>query len=64
MMVQAGLEKNMYNSTLDCWKIYSTEGVMAFKKGAVTNMVRGPGAALLLVLYDEIHNYVHWTGAH
>jgi solute carrier family 25 (adenine nucleotide translocator) protein 4/5/6/31 len=65
MMMQAGLEKNMYNSTLDCWKkIYSAEGVMGFYKGAVTNMVRGTGAALILVLYDEIHNYVHWTGAH
>jgi solute carrier family 25 (adenine nucleotide translocator) protein 4/5/6/31 len=35
---------------------------MAFYKGAVTNMLRGTGAALILVLYDEIRNYMHWTG--
>jgi len=63
IMMQAGIEKHMYDSTLDCWKkIYSTEGVLAFYKGAVTNMVRGTGAALILVLYDEIRNYMHWTG--
>lgn len=63
MMMQAGLEKHMYNSTLDCWrKVYRDEGVMAFYKGAVTNMLRGTGAALILVLYDEIRNYMHWTG--
>lgn len=63
MMMQAGLEKNMYNNTLDCWKkVYRHEGVMAFYKGAVTNLVRGTGAALILVLYDEIRNYMHWTG--
>lgn len=62
MMMQAGLEKNMYNSTWDCWKkVYRHEGVMAFYKGAVTNLVRGTGAALILVLYDEIRNYMHWT---
>jgi solute carrier family 25 (adenine nucleotide translocator) protein 4/5/6/31 len=48
-MMQAWLEKNMYNSTLDCCKkIYSTEGVMAFKKAVVTKMVQGTGAALIL----------------
>jgi len=63
MMMQAGLERNMYYNTLDCWKkIYSNEGVMAFYKGALTNMVRGTGAALILVLYDEIQNYMHWMG--
>jgi solute carrier family 25 (adenine nucleotide translocator) protein 4/5/6/31 len=63
MMMQAGLEKNMYNSTWDCWKkVYRQEGFMAFYKGAVTNLVRGTGAALILVLYDEIRNYMHWTG--
>lgn len=55
MMMQAGLEKNIYNSTLDCWKkVYRNEGVMAFYKGAVTNLLRGTGAAIILVLYDEV----------
>jgi solute carrier family 25 (adenine nucleotide translocator) protein 4/5/6/31 len=63
MMMQAGLERNMHYNTLDCWKkIYSNEGVMAFYKGAFTNMVRRTGAALILVLYDEIQNYMQWTG--
>ncbi|CAM6092786.1 unnamed protein product [Calypogeia fissa] len=62
MMMQAGLEQRMYANTRDCWKkIYQTEGLLAFYKGALTNMVRGTGAALILVLYDEVKNFMHST---
>ncbi|KAL2620686.1 hypothetical protein R1flu_000891 [Riccia fluitans] len=61
MMMQSGLEVKMYSNTLDCWKkIYKQEGPLAFYKGAVTNMVRGTGAALILVLYDELKRFMHW----
>lgn len=40
---------------MDCWgKIYKTEGGNAFFKGALSNVLRGTGGALVLVLYDEI----------
>ncbi|XP_049784049.1 ADP,ATP carrier protein-like [Schistocerca cancellata] len=57
MMMQSGRAKAdmMYKNTLDCWgKIYRTEGGGAFFKGAFSNILRGTGGALVLVLYDEI----------
>ncbi|CAH1371822.1 hypothetical protein MTP99_013298 [Tenebrio molitor] len=57
MMMQSGRAKAdiMYKNTLDCWvKIGKTEGPRAFFKGAFSNVLRGTGGALVLVLYDEL----------
>jgi solute carrier family 25 (adenine nucleotide translocator) protein 4/5/6/31 len=57
MMMQAGNEKRMYTSTMDCWrKIAANEGGSAFFKGAWSNVIRGAGGAFVLVLYDEVKN--------
>ncbi|KAI5076848.1 hypothetical protein GOP47_0008913 [Adiantum capillus-veneris] len=62
MMMQAGLEQQMYAHTLDCWrKIYKMEGLGSFYRGAMSNMFRGTGAALILVLYDEIKHLMDLT---
>lgn len=63
MMMQSGLEKPMYHSTLDCWmKIYRTGGVASFYRGAISNMFRSTGAAAILVLYDEVKKFIKWGG--
>ncbi|XP_068649332.1 probable ADP,ATP carrier protein At5g56450 [Aristolochia californica] len=63
MMMQSGLDKRVYGSTLECWrKIYRTEGVASFYRGAVSNMFRSTGAAAILVLYDEIKKFMNWGG--
>lgn len=57
MMMQSGRAKEdiMYKNTLDCWvKIGKQEGSKAFFKGALSNVFRGTGGALVLVLYDEL----------
>jgi len=57
MMMQSGRAKSeiMYKNTLDCWgKIYKSEGGGAFFKGALSNVLRGTGGALVLVFYDEL----------
>jgi len=57
MMMQSGRAKSdrMYKNTIDCWvKIAKTEGGGAFFKGAFSNVLRGTGGALVLVLYDEL----------
>lgn len=57
MMMQSGRAKAdiMYKNTLHCWaKIAQTEGAGAFFKGAFSNILRGTGGALVLVLYDEL----------
>lgn len=59
MMMQSGRAKAdiMYKSTGHCWAtILKTEGSGAFFKGAFSNVLRGTGGALVLVLYDEIKN--------
>lgn len=57
MMMQSGRAKSeiMYKNTIDCWaKIYKSEGGGAFFKGALSNVLRGTGGALVLVFYDEL----------
>lgn len=59
MMMQSGRAKTdiLYKNTLHCWAtIYKSEGGNAFFKGAFSNVLRGTGGALVLVLYDEIKN--------
>lgn len=61
MMMQSGRAKTdiLYKNTLHCWAtIYKSEGGNAFFKGAFSNVLRGTGGALVLVLYDEIKNLI------
>ncbi|KAK2093642.1 hypothetical protein P7K49_027380 [Saguinus oedipus] len=49
----------MYTGTVDCWrKIFRDEGGKAFFKGAWSNVLRGMGAAFVLVLYDELKKVI------
>ena len=53
MMTSGG--KKLYNGTADAFaKIYQQEGFSAFFKGAFSNVLRGVGGALVLIMYDEI----------
>jgi solute carrier family 25 (mitochondrial adenine nucleotide translocator), member 4/5/6/31 len=55
LMMQSGGKEKMYNGTLDAWrKIAKNEGMNAFFKGALSNILRGAGGALVLVAYDEL----------
>jgi len=52
-------EEQIYNGMSDCFnKILKTEGPKGFFKGALANVLRGTGAAIVLVMYDEIMNFV------
>lgn len=62
MMMMSG-RKNVselqYKNTLDCWrKVYADEGMKGFFKGAWSNVIRGAGGALVLVLYDEVKKFL------
>lgn len=47
--LQAGGERQ-YNGTVDCWrKVAANEGMGAFFKGALSNVLRGAGGAFVLV---------------
>jgi len=57
LMMQSGRKGGdvMYKGTLDCWKkVAKNEGTGAFFKGAFSNVLRGTGGAIVLVMYDEI----------
>jgi len=49
----------IYNGMADCFqKIVKKEGPKGLFKGALANILRGTGAAIVLVMYDEIMNAV------
>jgi len=59
MMMQSGRADKLYKNTMHCWAtIYKSEGGNAFFKGAFSNVLRVTGGALVLVLYDEIKNFL------
>lgn len=61
MQIEASKPKaeQIYNSMGDCVsKIMAKEGPKGFFKGALANIVRGTGAAIVLVMYDEIQNFL------
>lgn len=61
MMMQSGRKKVEveYRNTMDCWvKIIKNEGVAALYRGAFSNILRGTGAAIVLVMYDEIKKFI------
>jgi len=55
LMMQSGRQEIIYAGTIDCaQKIMRDEGMAAFFKGNLSNMVRSIGSSLVLVLYDEL----------
>jgi len=61
LQIEASKPKSeqIYTGMVDCFgKILKAEGPGGFFKGALANILRGTGAAIVLVLYDEIMNAV------
>uniref|UniRef100_A0A183G885 ADP/ATP translocase n=1 Tax=Heligmosomoides polygyrus TaxID=6339 RepID=A0A183G885_HELPZ len=59
MMMQSGRKDILYKNTLDCAKkIIKNEGLGALFKGALSNVFRGTGGALVLAIYDEIQKFI------
>jgi len=57
-------DQQIYKGMGDCFsKILATEGAKGFFKGALANVLRGTGASIVLVLYDEIMNAVERANA-
>merc|ERR1712072_28942 len=56
--------EQIYTGMADCFKkILASEGPGGFFKGALANILRGTGAAIVLVMYDEIMNAVERSRA-
>lgn len=59
LMMQSGRKEKMYTGTAHCFsKILADEGPNAFFKGAASNVLRGTGGALVLVMYSKIQKYL------
>lgn len=59
MMMQSGRTDILYKNAGDCaLKIIKHEGMGALFKGALSNVFRGTGGALVLAIYDEIQKYL------
>lgn len=60
MESEKAAEERMYKGSVDCLKkIIANEGSAALFKGAGANVLRGTGAALVLVLYGEAKNMIY-----
>jgi len=60
MMMQSGRKDVLYKNTWDCAvKIVKNEGMGAMFKGALSNVFRGTGGALVLAIYDEIQKFLY-----
>lgn len=62
MMMDAGRPEGQrkYKSGMDCWRtVARQEGPRAFMHGALANVIRGSGAALVLVIYDSIQKFIN-----
>ena len=62
MMMMSGREAadREYKNTLDCAvQIFKREGPYAFFKGSLSNILRGTGGALVLVIYDEFKKILY-----
>ena len=59
-MMQSGKKEVLYTGTIDCFaKIFRNEGgFKPFFKGAGSNVLRGTGGALVLVLYERIQDWL------
>jgi solute carrier family 25 (adenine nucleotide translocator) protein 4/5/6/31 len=54
------IEERLYKGAVHCFqKILKEEGPKAMFKGAGANVLRGTGAALVIVLYGETTNWLH-----
>jgi len=59
MQMQSGQKDVLYTSAWDCVKkMVKNEGPRSFYKGALVNIFRGTGGALVLAIYDEIKKYI------
>lgn len=55
LMLQSGESQKMYSGAIDCLtKVVATEGFNGLYKGFLSNIFRGVGASMVLVLYDEL----------
>eukprot|EP00285_Hemiselmis_virescens_P015434 CAMPEP_0173393044 /NCGR_PEP_ID=MMETSP1356-20130122/21879_1 /TAXON_ID=77927 ORGANISM="Hemiselmis virescens, Strain PCC157" /NCGR_SAMPLE_ID=MMETSP1356 /ASSEMBLY_ACC=CAM_ASM_000847 /LENGTH=297 /DNA_ID=CAMNT_0014350993 /DNA_START=26 /DNA_END=919 /DNA_ORIENTATION=+ len=59
MMMSGETGVRMYSGTVDCWKkILKDEGAAAFFKGNFANVIRSFGCAMVLVMYDELIDFM------
>ena len=59
LMMQSGRKDILYKGTLHCFSVIAREeGIKAFFKGAGSNIIRGTGGAIVLVLYDRIQKWL------
>lgn len=57
LMMQSGRADHeiVYTNAWDCFrKVYKQEGIRGFYKGSMSNLLRGFGSSIVLVLFDEL----------
>lgn len=58
LFMQACKHTREYSGAIDCFvKVYKADGLNGLWKGSYSNILRGVGSSLCLILYDEIKLY-------
>ena len=59
LQMDTGRKVKIYKGTFHCFvKIMKDEGMNGMFKGALSNVLRGTGASLVLVMYDDFKKFV------
>ncbi len=57
--MDTGHKKKVYKGSIHCFKkILRDEGFSAFYNGAIANAMKGVGSALVLILYDDLKDFM------
>lgn len=60
LFMDVGKKEKTYKGTMDCFrKIVAQEGLKGLWKGALSNIARGFGATLVLVIYDDAKAFAY-----
>jgi len=60
LMMQSGSSNKLFTNSLGCYKhIVAKDGYAGLYKGAMMNNIRAVGSALVLVIYDELKDFVN-----
>ncbi|PVU87046.1 hypothetical protein BB560_006558, partial [Smittium megazygosporum] len=59
LMMQSGRGEILYTGPIDAFKkLYKESGSKVFFHGGFSNIIRGTGGALVLVIYDEVQAWL------
>ena len=65
LMMQSGSKNVLFTNSFGCFKhIIAKDGAAGLYKGAMMNNIRAIGSAMVLIIYDELKDYMVSSKTH